>query len=100
MARDLIARIVTTLAGAVLMIYGLIAAFSPLPAGAPLVILGFLMIAGANPAARPAVRYFRRRWRWFDKLVVLIGKRAPERVKSTIRETAPGLANEESEADK
>lgn len=89
MRRTIIARLATTLAGAVLVAYGVIAGLSPLPAGAPLAILGLLMIAAANPVARPFVRSLRTRWRWFDKLVVLVGKGAPGRVKSVIKETAP-----------
>lgn len=76
----MLGRMGATIAGLVLMIYGLIAAFSPLPAGAPLVILGLLMIAGANPAARPIVVRMRRRWPWFNRLVRLVGKRAPRHI--------------------
>lgn len=88
-ARAIAARVATTLAGAVLFIYGLIASFSPLPAGAPLVILGVLMIAAANPAARPFIRRLRRRWRWFDALVRIVAKGAPQTVKTVVTETAP-----------
>ena len=84
-----IARILTTLAGIALIVYGAIAAISPLPLGVPLIILGFLMIALANPAARPLVRRMRRKWRWFDKLVEALGKRSPEDIKEVIEETDP-----------
>jgi len=83
------ARIATTTIGSVLFIYGVIAALSPLPFGAPLVILGLLMIAAANPAARPVIRRLRRRWRWFDGLVRLVGRRGPPAVRSVEVETAP-----------
>jgi len=87
--RVIAARIITSLIGFVLFLYGMIAAFSPLPAGAPLVILGVLMIAAANPAARPYIRRLRRRWRWFDRLVRVVAKRGPTSVKSVEEETAP-----------
>ncbi len=87
--RVIAARIVTSLIGIVLFIYGMIASFSPLPAGAPLVILGVLMIAAANPAARPVIRRMRKSWRWFDRLVRLVGKRGPPTVRSVEAETAP-----------
>ncbi|MFZ5619110.1 MAG: hypothetical protein ACOZAA_17495 [Pseudomonadota bacterium] len=79
----------TSLVGAALFVYGLIASFSPLPAGAPLVILGLLMIAAANPAARPFIRRMRKRWRWFDRLVRFVGKRGPPGVQSVTAETTP-----------
>lgn len=87
--RVIVARIATSLVGAALFVYGLIASFSPLPAGAPLVILGLLMIAAANPAARPVIRRMRKRWRWFDRLVRFVGKRGPPGVRSVAAETSP-----------
>jgi len=83
------ARIATSLIGFALFVYGMIASFSPLPAGAPLVIFGILLIAAANPAARPFIRRMRRRWRWFDRLVRLVAKRAPASVRTVETETAP-----------
>lgn len=85
----MIARIATTFVGAVLIIYGVIAAVSPLPLGVVLIALGFIMIAGANPAARPLIRRMRARSRWFDKLVRLAAHRSPPRFKEVIEETEP-----------
>ena len=85
----MIARIATTFVGAVLIIYGVIAAISPLPLGVVLVALGLVMIAGANPAARPLIRRMRARWRWFDRLVRAAAHRSPERFKGVIKETDP-----------
>lgn len=87
--RVIAARLATSLVGFTLFIYGLIAAFTPLPAGAPLVILGVLMIAAANPAVRPVIRRMRKRWRWFDRLVKLVGQRGPVSIRSVEAETAP-----------
>lgn len=87
--RVIAARAATSLIGAVLFVYGLIALFSPLPAGAPLIILGLLMIAAANPAARPLIRRLRRRWRWFDRIVRFVGKRGPPNIQSVTAETTP-----------
>ncbi|MEQ8179616.1 MAG: hypothetical protein RIC52_15855 [Amphiplicatus sp.] len=93
----MISRIATSLAGLVLVVYGLIAALSPfLPAGVPLVVLGLLMIALANPAARPLIRRMRTRWRWFDRFAVALGARAPKNVRAVIEETTPA-APEKSE---
>ena len=85
----MIARITTTLTGIVLIVYGVIAAISPLPLGIPLVVLGFIMIAGANPAARPLVRWMREKWRWFDVLVTHVARRSPSRFKDVLKETEP-----------
>ena len=85
----MIGRLGATIAGAVLMVYGLIAALSPLPAGAPLVIFGLLIIAGANPAARPIIVRMRRRWPWFNTLVRVVGRRAPRRVAAVAEATEP-----------
>ena len=85
----MLGRLGATIAGIVLMAYGLVAAFSPLPAGAPLVIIGVLMIAGANPAARPLIVRMRRRWPWFNKLVRLVGRKAPRGIARVAAETEP-----------
>ena len=83
------ARLTTTLIGAALFLYGLLAAFSPLPLGAPLVIIGLFMIAGANPAMRPVIRSMRARWPWFDRLVRIVAPRTRGAVHDVIEETDP-----------
>lgn len=85
----MIARVATTFVGVVLILYGIIAAVSPLPLGVVLIAVGFIMIAGANPAARPLIRRMRARWRWFDQLVRLAAHRSPPRFKEVIEETDP-----------
>ncbi len=93
----MLGRLGATIAGFVLMIYGLIAAFSPLPAGAPLVIIGLLMIAGANPAARPLIVRMRRRWPWFNKLVRFVGKRSPRHIARVAEATEPDKVDRRQE---
>ena len=90
----MLGRIGASIAGALLVLYGLVAALSPLPAGAPLVIVGLLMIAGANPAARPVIVRMRRRWPWFNKLVRLVGKRAPRHIARTAHATEPDQSDD------
>jgi len=86
----MISRIAATLAGLALVIYGVVAAISPfLPAGVPLIVLGLLTIALANPSARPILRRMRVRWRWFDRLVLALGRRSPDSIRKVIAETAP-----------
>ena len=94
----MIRRIVTSLVGFVLIVYGVIAAISPLPAGVPLVVLGIIMIALANPAARPLVRRMRRKWRWFDKLVRFAGKRGPKNIRVVVEETTPASETAQNDA--
>ncbi len=96
----MLGRIGATIVGFLLMIYGLIAAFSPLPAGAPLVILGLLMIAGANPAARPLIVGMRRRWPWFNKLVRLVGRRGPRHIARVADETEPKSGDGDRRGDR
>jgi len=85
----MIRRIITSLAGALLIVYGVIAALSPLPAGALLIVLGMVMIALANPAARPLIRTMRRKWPWFDRLATALGRRGPAGVRSLVEATKP-----------
>ena len=85
----MLARFITTMVGIVLIVYGVIAAISPLPLGVPLIVLGVMMIAAANPAARPIIRRMREKWRWFDFLVSKIGERSSGPVKEVADETTP-----------
>lgn len=85
----MLARAATTIAGVLVVLYGVIAALSPLPLGLPLIPLGLIMIAAANPAARPMILWMRRRWRWFDKLVRFAARRSPKRFRETFDETDP-----------
>lgn len=92
--RVIAARAITSFIGLVLFVYGVIAFLSPLPAGAPLAVLGLLMIAAANPAARPLIRRLRKRWRWFDRIVRVAGKRGPPPVREVEQETAPEFSED------
>lgn len=85
----MIRRILTSLVGAALIVYGVIAALSPLPAGVLLIVLGMVMIGLANPAARPLIRTMRRKWRWFDRLAAALGRRAPAGIRSLVEATEP-----------
>lgn len=85
----MLARAATTVIGVLLVLYGVIAAISPLPFGVVLVVLGLIMIAAANPAARPLILSMRRRWRWFDKAVRLAAHRSPSRFRETFEDTDP-----------
>ena len=87
--RAIVTRVMTTLLGGVLALYGIVAFLSPLPLGAPLIIVGILMIAVANPAFRPVIVRMRRRWRWFNKLVIKIAPRTSVTVREVIEETDP-----------
>lgn len=88
-ARTIAARIMTSLLGLFCILYGAIAAISPLPAGLPLMIFGILLISLANPRARPFVKRLRRRCSWFDRLVRIVGGRSPRRMKALLDETDP-----------
>lgn len=85
----MLARIVVTIAALVVIVYGVIAALTPLPAGVLFIVLGLIMIALANPRARPLLKAMRRRWPWFDKMVRVIAERAPDRYQRGLDETEP-----------
>ncbi|MEZ5892318.1 MAG: hypothetical protein R3C58_04130 [Parvularculaceae bacterium] len=85
----MLARLATTITGIILIVYGVIAAVSPLPLGIPLIALGLIMVAAANPAARPLILKMRRKWRWFDRMVRLAARRSPPRYRETFEDTDP-----------
>ena len=89
-------RVLVTIAGTVLFLYGVIAALSPLPLGVPLMVMGFLMIAGAVPATRPLLIRMRRKWPWFNALVRQISKRMPDRFGALQKQTDPSQTSTKS----
>ncbi len=95
-----VSRVLVSIAGAALFLYGVIAALSPLPLGVPLMVLGFLMIAGAIPATRPLLKRMRRKWPWFNGLVREISKRMPDRFGALQKQTDPSQSNTEAPVDK
>ncbi|NWG70422.1 MAG: hypothetical protein HXY23_02285 [Parvularculaceae bacterium] len=98
----MLSRLTTTIAGILLIIYGVVAGLSPLPAGVVSIVFGLLMIVAANPAARPALRRLRRRWPWFNAMVKWLGGKAPPGpIKSVAAETSPdGLGARGPETNK
>ena len=89
----MLSRLATSIAGALLVVYGVIAVLSPLPAGAVCVVFGFLLIAAANPRARPIIRRLRRRWPWFNAIVKSLGRRGPTVIRSAAAQTDPEDGN-------
>lgn len=85
----MLVRIIVTVAALVVILYGVIAALTPLPVGVLAIVLGLTAIALANPRARPLLKALRKRWRWFDSLVRAVAERAPERYRDPLRETEP-----------
>ena len=88
----MLSRLTMSVTGFLMIVYGLVAAFSPLPAGAVFCVFGLMFIAAANPAARPAIRRLRRRWPWFNALVKTFGKAGPKPVRDALGETDPSAA--------
>lgn len=83
------ARLVATVAGIAMIIYGVIAAVSPIPFGVPIIVMGVFTIAAGNPSARPLIRRMRKHWPWFDVLVRQVARRSPQRFHKTFEETDP-----------
>lgn len=96
----MLARIATAISGIILIVYGVIAAVSPLPLGVPLVVVGLLMVAAAVPATRPIIRAMRARWRWFDQLVRLAARRSPKRFHEVDEATTPPESSNSEERPK
>lgn len=90
----MLSRLTTTIAGILLIGYGVIAGLSPLPGGVVAIVFGVLMIVAANPAARPVLRRLRGRWPWFNAMVKWLGGKAPAGpIKSVALETSPDGPN-------
>ena len=86
----ILVRIAIAVLALVLILFGVIAMIAPTPFGFVLVFAGLFMLAFAAPGF---VRFLRRRWRWFDRLVAGLARRAPRWLRKALEKTAPGAAH-------
>ncbi len=75
-------RIAVSIFALLLMGFGVVLTISPIPFGLILVVIGFLLFVTAAPAE---VRWLRRRWRWFDRMMHGLEKRLPEWMAKRLR---------------
>ena len=95
----MLSRIAMSFAGAIVFLYGLLAALSPLPFGAPLVFVGLIMIVSVNPSLKPRMRRLRSRYHWFDVLVRKTAKTGLKRAEDVERDTAPPPDTDETKRE-
>ncbi|MCB2099030.1 MAG: hypothetical protein KDE05_15475 [Parvularculaceae bacterium] len=75
-------RIAVSIFALLLIGFGVVLTISPIPFGIVLVILGFLLFVSAAPAE---VRWLRKRWRWFDRMMHRLEDRLPEWIAKRLR---------------
>ena len=68
----------------VLILVGLVLTPTPLPLGIILVAIGFALLVNVWPAP---IRWLRKRWAWFDRLLRRIERASPEPIARDIRRT-------------
>ena len=86
-------RIAVSIFALLLIGFGVVLTISPIPFGIVLVILGFLLFVSAAPAE---VRWLRKRWRWFDRMMHRLEDRLPEWIAKRLR--ASDYDHEEEDA--
>ena len=91
----IIFRLAVAILGVVMIIIGVITTPTPVPFGLIFIVLGFLLLTVAAPAL---VRRIRRRWRWLDRRLVALEKKAPRWLARRLRETGPPEDEEEEDA--
>jgi hypothetical protein len=77
-------RVAVTIFALALIAFGLIWTLSPIPFGFVIVALGLLLLIAVAPAE---IRWLRRRWRWFDRLMHRLEARLPEWIAKRLRVT-------------
>ncbi|HNR77826.1 MAG TPA: hypothetical protein PKM48_11895 [Parvularculaceae bacterium] len=77
-------RIAVSIFALLLIGFGAVLTISPIPFGIVLVILGFMLFVSAAPAE---VRWLRKRWRWFDRMMHRLEKRMPKWIAKRLRES-------------
>lgn len=75
-------RVAVTAFALFLIVFGLIWTISPIPFGIIIVALGFFLLVTVAPAE---IRWVRRRWRWFDRMMHKLETRLPEWIAKRLR---------------
>ncbi|OFX01773.1 MAG: hypothetical protein A3E78_03970 [Alphaproteobacteria bacterium RIFCSPHIGHO2_12_FULL_63_12] len=87
-------RIAVSIFALLLIGFGLVVTISPIPFGFIIVAIGFLLFVAVSPGE---VRWLRRRWRWFDKMMHRLEKRLPEWIAKRLRVSDYDHAEDEDE---
>lgn len=77
-------RIAVTIFAMALIVFGLIWTISPLPFGFVLVAVGLAILISVAPAE---IRWLRRRWRWFDRVLHRLEKKLPGWIAKRLRDS-------------
>jgi len=77
-------RIAVSVFAVLLIAFGLIWTISPIPFGFIFIIAGFLLLISAAPGE---VRWLRKHWRGFDRMMHGLEKRLPEWIAKRLRVT-------------
>lgn len=80
----IIFRFAVSLFAILLILFGLVWTISPIPFGIVFLFLGFLLLLSAAPGE---IRWLRKRWRWFDRLMHGLEKRMPHWIAKRLRDT-------------
>ncbi len=75
-------RFAVTVFSLLMIGFGLILTISPIPFGIVIVVMGLMLFVTVAPGE---VRWLRRRWRWFDRLMHAAEKRLPEWLAKRLR---------------
>jgi uncharacterized membrane protein YbaN (DUF454 family) len=79
-------RILLVLLALALIVVGVIWTISPIPFGFVLIIVGLLVLASQAPRF---VRWLRRRWKWFDRVLNALQRWLPRFLTRPLRESSP-----------
>lgn len=80
----------------ILIIIGIIVAPSPIPFGIVFIALGVLILSTVAP---DMVRWIRRRWRWFDRVITKLEKWLPGPIARQLRRSNVNPNDDEDEEE-
>ena len=89
-------RFILAIFAVLLIVAGVILAPSPIPVGILLIAIGFAILVTVAPGP---VRWLRRHWRWFDRVLHALEEKLPRPFAEKIRESDFEHDEEEEEED-
>ncbi len=85
----IIFRVLAGVLGLLLILFGTVAAISPIPFGVVFVFIGLILLGIVAPPTRPWLRGLRRRWGWLDDRLDEAQEVWPEPIAKPLRESDP-----------
>ncbi len=87
-------KIVTILAGCVLLLVGLLSMLTPIPGGTAMIAIGLTLLICASETAARFIKVCREKFNFLNKSMTWVENHVPEKLSAGLSRTRPEIAEE------